>query len=143
MRESLRVPRLSNGLPTRPNWTAESNQVSSNFGASLSGIGDVNGDGYNDLIVGATKYDNGTTDEGAAFAWYGSETGLASPAACNADWMAESNQVTLAFALFLGTAGDVNDDGYDDVVISSHVHDHPTFDEGAVFLWYGSGRRHK
>ena len=122
-----------------PDWTAESDQASSNFGASLSGIGDVNGDGYNDLIVGATKYDNGTTDEGAAFAWYGSEIGFgASGTPANADWMAESNQGTLAFALFLGTAGDVNDDGYDDVVISSHVHDHPTFDEGAVFLWYGS-----
>lgn len=117
-------------------WTAESNQASSNFGASLSGIGDVNGDGFNDLLVGANIYDNGITDEGAAFAWYGSADGFGDPA--SADWMAESNQSTRGFASFLGSAGDVNDDGYDDVVISSTEYDNPTFDEGAVFLWYGT-----
>jgi len=122
-----------------PDWTAESDQTLSNFGASLSGIGDVNGDGFNDLIVGATKYDNGTNDEGAAFAWYGSEDGFGETGdPINADWMVESNQETLVFAIYLGAAGDVNDDGYDDVVISSYVHDNPTFDEGAVFFWFGS-----
>ena len=127
------------GPAATPDWTAESDQGASNFGISISAAGDVNGDGYADFMIGANNYDKGTTDEGAAFAWYGSETGFGDPGhPANADWMAESNQVTLAFALFLGTAGDVNDDGYDDVVISSHVHDHPTFDEGAVFLWYGS-----
>ncbi len=131
------------GSPTGPalipDWTAESDQVSSNFGATLSEAGDVNGDGYADLLVGADHYDNGTTDEGAAFAWYGSSDGLGDPGnPSNADWMAESNQTVRFFALLLGSAGDVNDDGYDDVLVSSWEHDHPTADEGAVFLWYGS-----
>jgi hypothetical protein len=88
------------------------------------------------LLVGANIYDNGITDEGAAFAWYGSADGFGDPA--SADWMAESNQSTRGFASFLGSAGDVNDDGYDDVVISSTEYDNPTFDEGAMFLWYGT-----
>ena len=127
------------GLAEYPDWTAESHQTLSNFGISLSSIGDVNGDGFNDLIVGAEKYDNGITDEGAAFAWYGSETGFGDTGdPANADWMAESNQSTRSFAYFLGSAGDVNDDGYDDVLISSWEYDHPTADEGVVFFWYGS-----
>ncbi len=122
-----------------PDWTAESDQESSSFGYNLSAAGDVNGDGYADLLVGADNYDNGTTDEGAAFAWYGSETGFGDPGdPTNAEWMAESNQTVRYFALFLGSAGDVNDDGYDDVLISSPEHDYPTANEGVVFLWYGS-----
>ncbi|MDD2522727.1 MAG: integrin alpha [Anaerolineaceae bacterium] len=126
----------ADGPADTADWTAESNQTSSNFGASLSGLGDVNGDGFNDLLVGASTYDNGITDEGAAFAWYGSADGFGDPA--GPDWMAESNQSTRFFSYFLGNAGDVNDDGYDDVVISSFEYSHPSAAEGVVFLWYGS-----
>jgi len=37
----------------------------------VASAGDVNGDGYADVIVGAKDYDNGQTDEGAAFVFYG------------------------------------------------------------------------
>ena len=37
--------------------------------------GDVNGDGYADVIVGAPLYDNGQTDEGRAFVYYGNAAG--------------------------------------------------------------------
>ena len=33
--------------------------------------GDVNGDGYADVLVGVPNYDNGQTDEGAAFIYFG------------------------------------------------------------------------
>jgi hypothetical protein len=130
----------SAGPSATPDWTAESDQASSNFGIAISGIGDVNGDGFADLLVGATLYDHGTTDEGAAFAWYGSAGGLGpSGTPANADWMAESNQTTRFFGETLGTPGDVNDDGYDDVVISSREYNvTPGAVEGALFLWLGS-----
>ena len=49
--------------------------------------GDVNGDGYSDVIVGARKYDNGQTDEGRAFVYHGSAAGLSA----TADWTAEGD----------------------------------------------------
>lgn len=60
-------------LSTTPNWTAESNQANARFGFSVSTAGDVNGDGFSDVIVGAHLFDNGQTDEGRAFVYYGNE----------------------------------------------------------------------
>jgi len=88
---------------TSPPWTAESNQVSALFGYSVSSAGDVNGDGYSDVIIGAIDYDNGQSGEGMAFVYYGSSTGLdlsgtrSSGNPTNADWTAESNQATAHF----------------------------------------------
>jgi hypothetical protein len=41
----------------------------------VAGAGDVNGDGFDEVIVGAPYYDHGSFDEGAAFV-YGSRSGL-------------------------------------------------------------------
>ena len=43
----------------------------------MATAGDVNGDGFSDVIVGAYSYDNGETDEGRAFVYHGSAAGLA------------------------------------------------------------------
>ena len=43
------------GLATTA-WTAESNQTNAWFGSSVATVGDVNGDGFSDVIVGASNY---------------------------------------------------------------------------------------
>jgi hypothetical protein len=72
----------ASGLPGGPNaghldadWTAESDQVNARLGTSVATAGDVNGDGFADVIVGAYLYDNGQTDEGRAFVYYGNAGG--------------------------------------------------------------------
>ena len=52
------------------------NLESAFFGRSVSTAGDVNGDGYADVIVGATQFSNGQTTEGAAFLYLGSSSGV-------------------------------------------------------------------
>ncbi len=59
-------------LPGLPKVT----RLDAQFGNSVSTAGDVNGDGYSDVIVGAPYYDNGQTDEGRAYVYHGSSTGL-------------------------------------------------------------------
>jgi len=122
------------GLSTSPDWTMEGNQAGANFGYAVGTAGDVNGDGYDDVIVGAWAYDNGQTDEGRAFVYYGHATGLST----TADWTAESNRSNAYFAVSVGTAGDVNGDGCDDVIIGAYRYDHGSWDEGTAFVWYGS-----
>ncbi len=53
--------------------TAESDQANAFFGITVATAGDVNGDGYSDVIVGAYLYDNSETDEGRAYVYYGND----------------------------------------------------------------------
>ncbi|RMG44335.1 MAG: hypothetical protein D6718_10260 [Acidobacteria bacterium] len=124
----------ASGLETSPAWTAESDQASAFFGMSVSTAGDVNGDGYSDVIVGAYSYDNGETDEGRAYVFHGSPSGLETTPA----WTAESNQAFAEFGYSVSTAGDVNGDGYSDVIVGAFHYDNGETDEGRAFVYHGS-----
>jgi hypothetical protein len=63
------------GLSPTPAWIAESNQTFAYFGREVRTAGDVNGDGFDEVIVGADGYAHRKDDEGAAFL-YGRRTGL-------------------------------------------------------------------
>ncbi len=122
------------GLGIPPDWTAESNQAGAWFGNSVSTAGDVNGDGYSDVIIAAVNYDNGQTDEGRAFAYYGSASGLS----ITPNWTAESNQASAVFGHSVATAGDVNGDGYSDVTIGVLYYDNGETNEGRAYVYHGS-----
>ena len=62
-----------------------SDQIQAQLGASVAGAGDVNGDGYADVILGAPNYDAGHTDEGAAFVFHGSAKSIGDVFASNSD----------------------------------------------------------
>jgi hypothetical protein len=99
-------------LSTMPNWTAEGDQDGAYFGFAVGTAGDVNGDGFSDVIVGAAFYDIGVIDQGRAFVYHGAAVGLSS----TADWTAEGDQNTY-FGYSVATAGDANGDGYSDVIV--------------------------
>jgi hypothetical protein len=122
------------GITFTPSTLLEINMANANFGTSVSGAGDVNGDGFDDVIIGADGYANGTFDEGAAFIYYGSSAGVGlSPATT-----LESNQQSAYYGTSVAGAGDINNDGYDDVIVGAMGFDNGQTDEGAVFVHYGS-----
>jgi FlgD Ig-like domain/FG-GAP repeat/FG-GAP-like repeat len=122
------------GLAASPGWIVEGNQQSAQFGISVSTAGDVDGDGYADVIVGAETYSNGEQGEGRAFVYLGSSAGLNTAPY----WVAEPNQAFAGFEYFsVATAGDVNGDGFSDVIFGASGYDNGETDEGRVFAYYG------
>src|SRR5262249_10539970 len=116
----------------------ESNQASSLFGLSVAGAGDVNGDGYDDVIVGAYFYDAGLIHEGAVFVFSGSASGIASGNPSTAAAQLHSNQASSLVGFTVARAGDVNGDGYADVIVGAPLYDAGETDEGAAFVFLGS-----
>jgi hypothetical protein len=122
------------GLAATPAWTGESNQAAAQFGTSVATAGDVNSDGFADVIVGAPNFDNGQADEGRAFVYHGSASGLSAAAA----WTSEPNQPSSAFGRSVAGAGDVNGDGYADVIVGANQYSNVLPSEGAAFVYHGS-----
>ncbi len=124
-------------------WIIEGNQANTALGSKVAPAGDVNGDGYDDVITGGYAFDNGQTDEGMVFVYYGSASGLPCGGGCPADaravadWSVESNQDDGRLGA-AGSAGDINGDGYDDVIVASPGFDNGETDEGMVFVYHGS-----
>jgi hypothetical protein len=115
-------------------WSVESNVANRNFGTSMGTAGDVNGDGYDDVIIGDPLHSNGQTNEGGAYLYLGSATGL-SPTPV---WSAESNQAEARFGTSVGTAGDVNGDGYADVIVGAPYYSAGQTNEGRAYVYLGS-----
>ena len=123
----------SGGAGTNPVFLSVGGQAGASWGNAVGTAGDVNGDGYSDIIVGAYQYDNGQVNEGRATVFHGSSTGVATPAA----WTAEINQG--AFGTSVGTAGDVNGDGYADVIVGAPNYNNGQAAEGFAAVYMGSG----
>jgi uncharacterized protein YciU (UPF0263 family) len=127
-----------NGTPANSDWRAVGTQASGWLGSSVATAGDLNHDGYADILAGATGYDDGQQNEGVAFAWYGSATGLGGDGTeLGADWNAQANDPFGHFATSVASAGDVNADGYDDVIIGCPQCTDGQTTEGEVFVWLG------
>ena len=102
------------------------------FGYSISGAGDVNGDGYADVIVGAYANDAGGADAGRAYVYFGGPS-----ADATADLTLTGAAAGDNFGISVGTAGDVNGDGYADVIVGALLNDAGGVDAGRAYVYYG------
>jgi len=121
-------------LAASSTWVVESGQANADFGFSVGSAGDVNGDGYDDVIVGALYYDNGQNNEGIVFVYHGSMDGLNT----SLNWYAQSDADGAQMGNAVAGAGDVNGDGYGDVIVGAHAYNNGAAYAGKVYLYYGS-----
>ena len=104
----------------------------SGFGASVSTAGDVNGDGIRDVLIGAPSSQTATSGVGATFLYRG--TG-GSPAL---SWVQAGDNANANFGTSVANAGDLNGDGFADIVIGAPHNGAYLANSGAVFIFHGA-----
>ena len=122
------------GLALEPAWTVWGGQTVAYLGTWTKGAGDINADGYDDIVVGATMWDGAASDCGQARVYLGNATG----AGAEPVWTFEGGGVNSRFSNSVGGAGDVNHDGYADIVIGEpRYSDEGRPERGRVLLFLG------
>jgi hypothetical protein len=108
------------------------------FGWSLA-VGDFNHDHLDDIAIGIPYEDYGSaTDCGGVIVYYGSATGLYLPQFLHQELVPNAaNENNDLFGWSVAT-GDLNGDGYDDLLIGAPWEDTNATDNGLVFVFYGS-----
>ncbi len=105
------------------------------LGHGVSSAGDMNADGYADLLLGAPDEDWGGTAAGAAYVVLGPVSGETDLAGAHAKLVGEAALDLLGSSL--AAAGDVNSDGYDDILLGAYLHDSDSCNVGAAYLVLG------
>jgi hypothetical protein len=109
----------------------EMNQQGTLFGYAVAGTGDLNGDGYDDIVIGEPLNSSNSLGEGLVWFFEGGPNGtLPNPILTMA-----GGQANVRFGTAFAAAGDVDEDGYDDLFIARAG---GAGGKGEVLLQFGS-----
>ena len=123
----------SGGVSTSVHWSEWGAGANARFGSAVRTAGDVDGDGYAEIAVGSPTYSNGQSSEGQFAIFYGSSLGVVPTS-----YFPESNVESAYFGSSLSSAGDVNGDGFGDVIVGAPYWSNGQTFEGSAFLYLGS-----
>lgn len=102
------------------------------FGFSVSSAGDFNADSFSDLVVGAIYNDAGGNWAGRAYVFYGG------PGADTvADIVLTGEAADDRFGYSAASAGDVNGDGFDDMMVGAIASDAAGYNAGRAYVYFG------
>ena len=129
--------------PASTGFTMTGNAAGDYFGISVSTAGDIDNDGYDDIIIGSYYQNN---KQGAAYVIYGGEKSsmtnwdFSSGATLNptsTGFMITGNAVGEIFGWSVSTAGDIDNDGYDDIIVGAP---RKNSYQGAAYVIYGGDK---
>jgi hypothetical protein len=109
--------------------TFNGDSAGDNLGGSVSGAGDVNNDGFDDLIVGASGDDNNGADSGSARVFSGANGAIL--------YTFNGDSASAFFGASVSGAGDVNNDGFDDLIIGAFGDDSAALNAGRARVFSG------
>lgn len=122
------------GLAQTPTWFGHGESADAAYGKALAAAGDVNGDGYGDLVVGAPDHRNGETFEGKAYVYLGRSGGVMP----GASFAKEGDEAGAHFGSAVACAGDLNADGLADVLVGAAHFDGGVADQGRMEAFFGT-----
>ena len=132
------APAGGSGIPQTWNaadWAYTGPYEWGNFAFSMANAGDVNGDGYEDLLIGSPTAEPDSAAEGVAYLFYGGPNGPDT----QPDWTSEGQNAFTFHGYSVAGAGDVNQDGYADILIGSPLASPGGVEQaGRAGLYYGS-----
>ncbi len=107
-------------------------------GYSVSGVGDVNNDGYDDFLIGATMNCDGNTQAGKTYLIFGKSKGWSVDLdLSNADVSFIGEDLTALSGRSVSRGGDINGDGFDDILIGCSNYNGPGEDKGKTYVIFG------
>ncbi len=122
--------RVFSGVDGSILYTFNGDSGGDSFGYSVSGAGDVNNDGFADLIVGALLDDNSGALSGSARVFSGADGSIL--------YTFNGNSAGDRFGTSVSGAGDVNGDGFDDLIVGAHLDDNTGDASGSVRILSGA-----
>ncbi|MBK6727447.1 MAG: FG-GAP repeat protein [Xanthomonadales bacterium] len=111
-------------------------------GYAVRAAGDINGDGLDDLIIGAFGADPNGSQSGSSYVVFGKNTPFAATLALSAlngtdGFRLDGAAVSDVSGLSVSAAGDLNDDGLDDLVIGAPFADPNGSYSGSSYVLFG------
>jgi hypothetical protein len=104
------------GVANIPSVTLSGDAASDTFGDAVASGGDINGDGFTELLVGASNAaPGGRLVAGRVYVYFGSASGLTSTSVLVLDGATRDDR----FGIALGAAGDTNRDGFGEFVVGA------------------------
>ncbi|SOC47001.1 FG-GAP repeat protein [Rhizobium subbaraonis] len=118
-------------------------------GRSVSSAGDVNGDGFDDVIVGALGGDDGGSNAGEAYVIFGKSSGFGNTVAgrqimdlatltASEGFVIQGSAAEDFAGISVSDAGDINGDGFDDIIVGANQGDLGGSNAGQAYVIFGT-----